>query len=58
MKMNIKDTLHNYVRILSIAKKATRKDYSDTVRICGLGIAIIGTIGFFFYLISVMVGGL
>lgn len=56
--MDIKETLRNYARILSIAKKAGKKDYFDTVRICGLGIAIIGSIGFFFYLISVLVGGL
>ncbi len=55
--MNIKETIQNYVRILSIAKKADREDYFDTVRICGLGIAIVGSIGFVFYLFSVLIGG-
>lgn len=56
--MNIKETLQNYVRILSIAKKADKEDFFDTVRICGIGIGVIGAIGFVFYLASALVGGL
>lgn len=56
--MNIKETLTNYIRILSIAKKADKEEFVDTVRICGIGIAIVGAIGFVFYLMSALVGGL
>ena len=56
--MNLKERFQNYGRILNIAKKADREDYFDTVRICGLGIAVIGSIGFFFYVVSILVGGL
>lgn len=56
--MNIKETLQNYIRILSIAKKADKEEFVDTVRICGIGIAIVGAIGFVFYLVSALIGGL
>lgn len=56
--MNIKEILQNYMRILSIAKKADKEELIDTVRICGIGVGIVGTIGFVFYLISNLVGGL
>lgn len=58
MKMNLKERFQNYARILSIAKKADKEDYLDTVRICGIGIAVVGSIGFFFYIVSILVGGL
>lgn len=56
--MNIKGTLQNYMRILSIAKKADKGEFLETVRICGIGIGIVGAIGFIFYLVSAAVGGL
>lgn len=56
--MNVKETLQNYIRILSIAKKADKGEFMDTIRICGIGIGIIGAIGFMFYLVSALVGGL
>lgn len=56
--MNIKETLQNYMRVLSLAKKADKDEFIDTVRICGIGIAIVGAIGFVFYLVSALIGGL
>ena len=56
--MNIKETLQNYVRVLSIAKKADKEEFLDTVRICGIGVGIVGAIGFAFYLVSALIGGL
>ncbi|MEK6910010.1 MAG: protein translocase SEC61 complex subunit gamma [Candidatus Aenigmatarchaeota archaeon] len=56
--MNIKETLQNYMRVLSLAKKADKDEFIDTARICGIGIAIVGAIGFVFYLVSALIGGL
>ena len=56
--MNIKEILQNYMRVLSLAKKADKEEFIDTVRICGIGIAIVGAIGFVFYLVSALIGGL
>ena len=55
--MNIKETFQNYIRVLQISKKPDRDELLDTVRICGIGIAIVGVIGFIFYLVSVLIGG-
>ena len=56
--MNINETLQNYMRILSIAKKADKGEFMETVRICGIGIGIVGAIGFIFYFASALIGGL
>ncbi len=44
--MNIKRTLQEYKRIISISRKPTKEEFKTILKICGLGIAIIGTIGF------------
>ena len=46
------------MRILSIAKKADKEEFIDTIRICGIGIAIVGAIVFIFYFASALIGGL
>jgi len=57
MKINIRETLKKYKRVLMIARKPDMKELKETSRICGLGFLIIGIIGFIFYLISVLGGG-
>lgn len=54
--MNLKEAIQNYGRVLSITKKPDKEEFWDTVRICGIGIGIVGAIGFIFSLISVFVG--
>ena len=56
--MDIKETFQNYVRILSISKKPDRYEYLETLRICGIGVTLVGGIGFIFYFISALIGGL
>ena len=58
MKINIKETLTKYKRILILARKPDKKELKDTARICGIGFIIMGLIGFVLYLISVFGGGL
>ena len=57
LKMKIKGTLENYARILKIAKKPDKNEFMETVRICGIGIALVGAIGFIFYTVSVLLVG-
>ncbi len=52
MVFKIKETLENYRRVLQIARKPDRSEFSFTAKICGIGIFIIGAIGFALYLIS------
>jgi len=58
MRINIKETLSRYKRILILARKPDKKELKETARICGYGFIIMGLIGFILYLISVFGGGL
>lgn len=51
--MKIRETLQNYKRVLQIAKKPSKEDFLSAARICAIGMAIIGAIGFALYIISV-----
>lgn len=56
MKINIKETLTRYRRVLILARKPDKKELKETARICGIGFVIMGMIGFIIYLISVFGG--
>ena len=56
MNLNIKEKLRNYKRILSIAKKPTGEDFLETSKMCAIGIALIGMIGFVLYMIAILLG--
>jgi len=55
MRINIKETLIRYKRVLQIARKPDKDELKETIRICGIGILIIGVIGFIFYIVSVLI---
>ena len=44
-------------RILKLSKKPTRLEYEDVIKITGLGIIILGTIGLAFILIRALLEG-
>ena len=57
--MNIKERFKNYIRVLSITKRPDKDEFLTTLRIVLIGIGVIGIIGFFFYLFSVLfLGGI
>jgi len=56
MKINIRETLTRYKRVLMVARKPDAAELKETARICGIGILLIGFIGFIFYIISVLGG--
>jgi len=56
MKINIKETLTKYKRVLLVARKPDVDELEETARICGIGFIIMGIIGFLFYVISVLGG--
>jgi protein translocase SEC61 complex gamma subunit len=56
MKINIRETLSKYKRVILIAKKPDKEELKETSKICGLGFLIIGIMGFIFYVISVIGG--
>ena len=55
MKINIKETLIRYKRVLQISRKPDKDELKETIRICGIGMLIIGIIGFIFYIVSVLI---
>lgn len=54
MKLNIKEKLVNYKRVLQLCKKPSREDFILTTKICAGGVIIIGLVGFVLYLISIL----
>jgi protein transport protein SEC61 subunit gamma-like protein len=53
MKLDIKQTLANYVRVLKVAKKPDFAEFSETAKVCFAGLIVVGAIGFVVYIISV-----
>ncbi|HLC59355.1 MAG TPA: protein translocase SEC61 complex subunit gamma [archaeon] len=56
MFKKLNDKLANYKRVLSVAKKPTLDDMKTVIRVCGMGIALIGSIGFFFFIVFALLG--
>jgi protein transport protein SEC61 subunit gamma and related proteins len=55
MKLNLKESLANYARVLKIASKPDYEDFSESVKVCFIGIMVVGIIGFFVYMFSTAV---
>ncbi len=51
-KNQIKSKLNEYKRVLQIANKPDREEFSMAAKITGAGILFIGFIGFLFYMTS------
>lgn len=56
--MNIKEILRKYRRILQISRKPGKEEFLTSTKICALGIALIGIIGFVIFLIATLLPGL
>ncbi len=56
VEIKVKEALNDYKRVLSVAKKPTWDDLKETIRVCGIGIAVIGVIGFAFFLLFALTG--
>jgi protein transport protein SEC61 subunit gamma-like protein len=55
MKLNIKEIIQNYKRVLSVSKKPEHEELMLTIRICAIGIILIGLIGFILYLLFLLI---
>jgi protein transport protein SEC61 subunit gamma and related proteins len=49
-----KSFLRQNKRVLKITKKPSKEEYKITLKVSGLGILVIGFIGFLIYLVGVM----
>ena len=52
MQLKIKETIENYNRVLQIARKPDNEEFTFTAKICGIGIFVVGLVGFILYLVS------
>ena len=50
--MDMKERLGTYTRVLRLAKKPDTKEYQQVAKITGLGILLIGAVGFLIKLTS------
>jgi len=55
-KESITQALKQYRRVLYISKRPDRDEYINVAKITGIGIIIIGVIGFIIYMIAVLLG--
>lgn len=54
--MGLKNFLNNCVRVLRVTRRPNREEYSAASKITGLGIVLIGFIGFVIFLVFHYVG--
>lgn len=62
MSMPIKERFKNFMfnvrRVLMVSNKPDKTEFKTTTKITGIGIIIIGIIGFVIFLIAQLIGGL
>jgi len=54
--MDIKSTIRKYSRVLQIARKPGKDEFVSSSKICALGIAVIGFVGFAIFLAFILTG--
>ena len=52
----IKEILENYRRVLIVARKPTLEEFKRVAKINAVSLLLLGGVGFFIYLISVILG--
>ena len=52
--MNIKETISNWRRVLQVARKPGRYEFTLTSKVCAIGLVLIGFIGFVIFIFSIM----
>lgn len=48
--MDLKENIRKYRRVLQIARKPGKEEFLSSTKICALGIALIGFVGFMIFL--------
>ena len=56
MRLNLKEKIKDYIRVIKINKKPSKENFFETLKICAIGIAILGAIGLVFYMVSIFLG--
>jgi protein transport protein SEC61 subunit gamma-like protein len=56
VRLNVRAKLLEWKRVLQVSRKPSRDELLSSSKICMLGIALIGAIGFFIFLIFALIG--
>lgn len=56
VRLDIKSKLSEWKRVLQVARKPTKDELMSSSKICMLGIALIGAIGFAIFLMFALIG--
>lgn len=51
----VKSSIREYKRVLKISEKPDREEFETSAKITGLGIVLIGVVGFLFYMASQLI---
>lgn len=51
----VKSSIREYKRVLKISEKPDREEFETSAKITGLGIVLIGVIGFLFYMVAQLI---
>jgi protein translocase SEC61 complex gamma subunit len=57
INLSLSEKIKEYIRVLKVAKKPEQGEMKSTLRICIIGIGLIGLLGFIFYLASYFLEG-
>jgi len=52
--MQIKETIRHYIRVLQIARKPTKEEFTTTSKVCAIGLGLIGVVGFLIFMLFVL----
>jgi protein translocase SEC61 complex gamma subunit len=58
MELRLRERLSKFRKIWIVSRKPDKDEFKSTGKIVGVGIAVIGIIGFILYLASVVIPGL
>ncbi|MFH0832125.1 MAG: protein translocase SEC61 complex subunit gamma [Candidatus Aenigmatarchaeota archaeon] len=56
--MDIKNFIERIRRVLLVSSKPDKEEFKQSMKITGLGIILVGLVGFVIFLIAMLIGGL
>jgi protein translocase SEC61 complex gamma subunit len=52
--MGLKEAVDNWKRVLQVARKPNKFEFTSTSKICAIGLVLIGFIGFIIFILAIM----
>ena len=51
--MNLKETISNWKRVLQVARKPDKYEFTSTSKVCAIGLVLIGFVGFIIFILAI-----